>query len=72
MYLSEIGSQQPHPTVDIEAHTTGTNDTLGVSHVEGSHVANSETITRVTVWEGHRSVDVVKRQITSVDYIKVV
>lgn len=50
----QIGAQQPHTTVDVEAHASRADNSFGIVNVKRRHVANGEPVARVDVGKSNR------------------
>jgi hypothetical protein len=51
--LRQVGAQEAHAAVDVEADAARRHDGRRVPHVEGGHVADGEAVAAVHVGHGH-------------------
>ena len=51
----QIRSQQAHPTVDVEAHSTGRNDRQRIASIESGHIPDGKTVPGVDIGQTHRT-----------------
>ena len=53
--LGQVGAQQAHAAVDVEADAAWGDDRVRVGHVKGRHVANRKAVAGVQVWQPDRA-----------------